>query len=488
MFGLGENSVTAGTGIPAGGITSYEDWNGFAKAVATSGYDTDHASLTGTQALRLESLEGQLRKVIESEETFKLFRALKRTPVTSSVHEFTTQEDIGGSPSGTFNSETGGIASDVGDYTRNIVLVKYLMTQAQISHVASVQKGIIDLKANENRNALLRLSRSANWASYHGDSSVAPMQFDGLQKQLKDFRSGRQVRDMQGSSDVGELMDTVYNAYAEVIGIGNFGKLTHIMMDPSAQTAIDRDLDPAYRVYLDNNPSSIAYGAPVTAIKTSFGNIQTEQDIWIENEKNARPTYAQYGRVAENAPGAPTVAATAAGTGSQFTTPRAGTYYYVVVAINANGVESIPSAAVSAAVTAGQEVTLTITPNADRKQTGYAVYRSTQDPASAPELADYRLVERIPANADPTLTTTYKDTNAKLPGRSTLYLLNRVPESISWVQLLPATQFPLFPTNSAVIPWAVLLYGALMLGIKAHHFIVDNFIPKQATWKPHTAA
>src|SRR5690606_18933829 len=138
------------------------------------------------QALRLESLEGQLRKVIETEQSFKLFKALKRTPVTSSVHEFTTQEDIGGSASGTFNSEIGPIASDVGDYTRNIVLVKYLMTQAQVSHVATVQKGIVDLKANENRNALLRLSRTANWSSYHGDSTVAPMQFDGLYKRMSD--------------------------------------------------------------------------------------------------------------------------------------------------------------------------------------------------------------------------------------------------------------------------------------------------------------
>lgn len=486
MFGLGEHAVSSGTGIPAGGINSYEDWNTFAKAVQTSGYDTDHASLTGSQALRLESLEGQLRKVIESEETFKLFKALKRTPVTSAVHEFTVQEDIGGSPSGSFNTELGVIQSDVGNYERRVVFIKYLMTQAAISHVASVQKGIVDLKANENRNALLRLSRSANWAAYHGDSTVAPSQFDGVYAQLKSFRSGSHIRDLQGTSDVSALMDAMYNAYAEVIGVGNFGRLTHAMMDPSAQTALDRDLDPAYRVYLDSNPGSVSFGAPVTAIKTSFGNLQTEQDIWIDNEKTSMPSYARYNRVAEGAPGAPTIASAVAGnTGSQFTAPRDGTYYYVVCAINAAGVESIPSVAASVAVTAGQDVTLTITPNADLKQTGYAIYRSVQDPAAAPALTEYRLVERIAANSTPASNTVYVDANALLPGRSTIYLLNRVPESISWVQLLPATQFPLYPTNTAVIPWAVLLYGAVQVSIPNHHFILDNFIPKQATWKPH---
>jgi len=485
MYGLGEGGVVSGAGIPAGGIQTFEDWNAFAKAIQTSTYETDHSQLTGVGGLRVESLEATLKKIIEKEESFKLFRALKRQPVTSSVHEYTAQTSIGGQPGGAFNSETGPISSEVGEYDRRITFVKYLMTQAQISHVASVQKTIVPLKARENANALLRLSRAANWSMYQGNAAVAPMQFDGIEAILSDFRGGSNIRDLEGSSDVGAIVDTIFESFATAMGEGNFGKITHVHMDPITQAALDRYLDPAFRVNLDNNPAGLQLGAPVKAIRTSFGDVATEQDIWIEGPENAKPAYAKYGKVPDDAPGTPTVSAAAnASAGSKFDSDKAGTYYYVVAAIDERGVEGIPSTAVSAAVAADGSVTLTITPNSDRKQTGYAIYRSTQDPATAPALADYRLVKRIPANPDRTATTVFEDKNEDIPGSSKLFLLNRVPEAIEWIQLLPATQFPLYPTNAAIIPWAVLLYGALQLSIPNHHFVIKNFLPPLAKWKP----
>lgn len=499
-FGLGEGLVVAGAGVPAGGIQSYEDWNAFVKAVQTSTYQTDHSQLTGLGALRVESLENTLRAIVEREDTFKLFRALKRQPVTSAVHEYAVQTSIGGQPAGAFNSELGAIASEVGEYERRIVFVKYLMTQAAISHVAAVQKGIVNLKAQENMNALLRLARAANWACYHGDSRVAPMQFDGLEATLEQFRNGEHVFDFQTQfSDLPDfsqeanrqnyvraLVDAIYAAYAKVVGVGNFGKLTHAHLDPFAQVSLDRYLDPAYRVVLDGNPTALTYGAPVSGIRTSFGHVYTEQDIWLESN-GTMPSYARYGKVPDTAPGKPTVAATAQTgvAGSRWTTAKAGTYFYTVAAIDERGVESIPSDPVSATVTAGGAVQLTITPNADRKQTGYAIYRSKRNPGSAPALSDYRLVKRIPANSDPAANTVFVDKDLDVPGSSKIFLLRREPEALQWVQLLPATQFPLYPTNAAIIPWAVLLYGALMVGIPNHHFLIKNFVPPEAPWKPY---
>lgn len=500
MFGLGQDLVVAGQGVPAGGIGTYEDWNAFVKAVQTSTYQTDHSQLTGLGAIRLESLEGTLRAVVEREETFKLFRALKRQPVTSAVHEFAVQTSIGGQPAGAFNSELGSIASDVGEYERRIVFVKYLMTMAAISHVAAVQKGIVNLKAQENMNALLRLGRTANWASYHGDADVSPMQFDGLEATLTKWRNGENVYDFQSQfSDLPDfsnpdnrtnyvraLVDILYSAYAKVMGVGNFGKLTHVHLDPFAQVSLDRYLDPAYRVVLDSNPNGLQIGAPVTGIRTSFGNVYTEQDVWIEGQ-GAMPNYARYGKVPDTAPGTPTVAATAqtAVAGSKWTSNKAGTYFYVVAAIDERGVESVPSALVSATVAAGGAIQLTITPNADRKQTGYAIYRSKRNPGAAPDLKDLRLVKRIPANSDRTAATVFVDKDLDVPGSSKIFAIRREPEALQWVQLLPATQFPLYPTNQAVIPWAVLLYGSLMPALPNHHVLIKNFVPPEAPWKPY---
>jgi hypothetical protein len=483
----GHNDVVAGAGLPMGGIQSFDDWDAFAKATQVTGYQTDHANLTGTQAIRMESLEMSLRKITDNDKGFKLFKALKRTAVTSSVHEFMTQNDIGGQPDGMFNSELGTIVSDSPDWQRKIVKIKYMMTMAAISHVAMQQKSAVPLKAEANRSALLRLARSVNRQLYYGDESITPLAFDGIIKQLKGHNSGSNIIDMQGSGDVDILVDTIYQAHAQSLSVGNFGDLTHIMMDTTVQNELDRDLDPNYRVALESNPNSIQRGAPVTAIKTSYGLLQTEQDIYIDHADNqlAAPYYA-YNRVSDGAPGAPTVAiAINAPTvaGSRWATGQNGTYYYVVCAVDARGIESPLSASVNAAVAVNGALTLTITPNADQKQTGYVIYRSTKTPGAAPAATDYRRVTRIAANAG-SATTPFQDLNTEIPGSSTLFLLNRVPESIAWLQLFPATQFPLYPTNAAIVPWAVLLYGALQLGIPNHHFVLKNFLPSRAKWKP----
>jgi hypothetical protein len=56
--------------------------------------------------------------------------------------------------------------------------------------------------------------------------------------------------------------------------------------------------------------------------------------------------------------------------------------------------------------------------------------------------------------------------------------------AITWRQLLPMTKFPLYPTVSAVVPWAQLLFGYLRIGKRRHHTVIKNIVPTGATWKP----
>jgi hypothetical protein len=261
MYGLGQDLVVAGQGIPAGGIGTYEDWNAFVKAVQTSTYETDHAQLTGLGAIRLESLEGTLRAVVEREETFKLFRALKRQPVTSAVHEFAVQTSIGGQPAGAFNSELGAIASDVGEYERRIVFVKYLMTMAAISHVAAVQKGIINLKAQENMNALLRL------AQRHGpDALRAAGVLD------EEFLAG--TKHLRPGNVIGELTgETTFKGYREVRG----------------------DLTPELLERLEKAPMEPYRGADHEALKAKYGDEYESARVWAESSNSDH----ERGRIAD---------------------------------------------------------------------------------------------------------------------------------------------------------------------------------------------
>ncbi len=80
-----------GQGTPAGVDPGV--WENFQKAV-TAGYGSDSASLVGGGSLRIESLEHTLMSVVQSNQHFKLFNRLKKSPATATVDEWTEHDDV----------------------------------------------------------------------------------------------------------------------------------------------------------------------------------------------------------------------------------------------------------------------------------------------------------------------------------------------------------------------------------------------------------
>ncbi|AYJ74840.1 hypothetical protein CSW25_07035 [Thermus scotoductus] len=493
----GLQNIVFGGGLPGfpGGIRTWEDWQAFAKAVQTAGdpHALDFkAGLTGVPAIRLESIEATLRSVVEREESFRLFRRLQPVPAYSSVAEWATQVGIGGDLADAFHSETADIRGDAGQYKRNVLRVKYLMTRAEITIAALQQRTILgggdDLKARENVNATLRILRALEWALFQGDEEVVPTQFNGIRAWLaREFPD--HIFDLRGSSDTEALYSAIYEAFGRTIGPdGGFGKITDVYLSPTVQNDLDLYLAPQWRVPLSENPRAIEYGAPVVGIRTSYGDVATVQDVWIEDPNAAHLTtpaeVRTRGRISPSAPGAPglTVSPVGSDPASRFEAGHAGTYYYAVAALGEGG-EGPLSSIEAVTVAGGGGAELTITPPTGYGQTGYAIYRSTRNPATAPTPADLRLVTRIPAGSDPTQPVVWRDLNHEIPGSATVYLLDLSPEAIDWTQLMPMIQYPLAPVK-ATVPWAVLLFGALKLGIPQRHWVVKNYLPKAARWKP----
>ena len=57
------------------------------------------------------------------------------------------------------------------------------------------------------------------------------------------------------------------------------------------------------------------------------------------------------------------------------------------------------------------------------------------------------------------------DENEELPATSSAYILNldEADDAIEFEQFLPLMRFPLYPTDAAVYPFLMLLFGALAL-------------------------
>lgn len=463
------------------GAASANDLAELRKAL-TSGYATDSAVMVGGRSLQVQSLEQTLIQTVQDNKHFKLFNKLVKANALSSVDEWTEQDDIGGFPGGTANGETSDIIEATGNYERRVEMVKYLMTSAKVSVVQSVSSTIVDSIAIENTNATKRILTDAEHLAFYGDKNVVPEEFPGIVATMEGFGSVDHIVDAEGGNLSG--INEVMQASSTIAKYGNFGQPTDIFFSPKVQADFDADLDPAFRINLDNNPAQMMLGAPVVGIRTSHGEIATCNDVFIQDEDRMIPFEAMYPAVAtanatrtpvSTVPGVP-----ASDPSSKFKAEHAGNYYYAVAGVDKNG-ESTLATSSQVAVAAGDKVVLTITASAGGTETGYAVYRGRLNGTNA--ASDLRLMARIPKGGG---TTVYNDYNTDIPGTTKAFVMNLSAGdmALTWRQLLPLTKFDLFPTSQAVIPWAVLMFGYLRIAKRKHVVVIKNIVTKGQSWKP----
>lgn len=477
-----ENILNAGAGAASvSGEMGGEEFTALQKAME-AGYGTDVAALQGVGALRIQSLDKTMKATIQENKHFVLFNELVKNNATATVDEWTEQSGVGGFLGGSTNTETGTIAAAQGDYKRRVGLVKYLMTRREVSFVATLQNSIVEAEAAEQQNGALQLLTDAEFLCFEGDATVVPTEYDGIETLIRSLDSADHVIDLAGDALNG--IEYVDRAAAVISGFGNFGTPTHLFTSQLVQSDFNTHLDPAFRVSLTGQSQEIALGAPVAAINTSWGKIKNCPDVFVRDEAQKMPFEVMHPAVAvANAALKPAqfTATAAAGDGtSKWGAGHAGNYFYAVAGLNAAG-QSQALISAQTAVAAGGKVTLAITASAGGQETGYAIYRGRKNGTGA--ITDLRLMCRIPKAG---ATTTFVDVNRKIPGTSKAFMLNMSAgaQAINWRQMLPMTKFALYPTHSAVVPWAQLLFGYLRITKRKHHVVFENIVASGQKWKP----
>lgn len=478
-----QSNARFGQGIPALPGLEFSKWEDFQKAVV-AGYGSDSAALTGGGALRIESLERTLMSVVQTHEHFVLFNRLKKSPATATVDEWTEKNAIGGRAGGSFNSETGNIKEVSGKFKRRVAQVKYLMTKRSVTVVQAAMNTIVSAKSEEEVNGTLQLLSDAEWASFYGNSAVVPEEFDGIETIIRNLNSIDHIIDAEGKPMDQIGFEDVLSAAATAYGFGNFGKISDIFLSTLAQTDLDLRLDPAFRVPLPADQGGTTYGSPVVGLRTSFGNIKTNPDVFVQEGGIPPQSEPEPAHTTTNPTKPQSVTAVAADeTTSKFGAAHAGNYYWGVSSVSKEG-ESDITLTTQTAVASGKKVTLTITAPAAGDATGYKIYRSRKNGTNAP--ADMRFMFRVPDSGS--ATTVYVDLNREIPGTSRAFLLNMNPtfEAIGWRQMLPLTRFQLYPTVSAIDPWAMLLFGYLRVTKERQHLMIKNILPNVAKkrWDP----
>jgi len=470
-----------------GGATSAAEVEELMKALEASG-PLSNVGLTGGAALRVQSLDKTMQATIVENKHFVLFGRLAKPEVSGIVDEWVEQKGVGGFLGGSTNTEAGAARAAVGDYARRHGSVKFLSTRRQVSLAAKIQQGIASAEGVEQAGGAKQLLSDAEYLCWEGDEAVVPTEFSGIFSQMQEgVRRGGvdpdNIVDLDGAAMTS--FDPLAQAAAQIGSRDNFGTPTDLFLSPFAQADLDASLAPAYRVGLSPSGSDIALGAPVSAIRTSDGVIATSQDKFIRDQQHMTPFEVQYPKVAaKNLGMKPTlaIAEPEVDVESRFRVNRAGTYYYGVAGVSAEG-QSPMVVSGAIAIGAGEAPVLTITRSAGQEETGYVIYRSRQDGTNAP--ADMREMCRIPASG--LATTVFKDQNRKLPGATKAAMLNMLKSdtAIIWRQFLPMMKFKLYPTDSPVDPWLQLLWGYLRISKLRQHVVLINIVPRSAKWRPH---
>lgn len=463
------------------------------KALEASNYQTDVASLTGGGSLGVQSLDTAMKTTVQENGHFTLFNKLQQTSASNIVDEYVRQSSVGGFLGGSTNSQMGVVRSAQGEYSREVGMVKFLMTLRQVGYVLNIGKNIVSATAVEERNGAMQLLTDAEYLLFHGDADVSPVQFDGIFAQLdKEILAGKMsedaVVDMQGKKL--DSVEEFSKINVAVSRYGSWGRSTDVFMPVSVQNDLNMGLDPAFR-WTEGAGNTPVIGGHVEGIRLQNGVLKTNMDTFIHDEENPMVYPLQVHEpaiAARNVVFKPTSIAGVAAqdVSSQFTSTRAGNYYYAVAAVGANG-EGMTEVVLSTqvAVAAGDKVTLSIVESASKTETGYAIYRGRQDGTNA--VNDLRLVKQVKKTG---ATTTYIDLNRDIPGTVSIPLLNmdQNADAIGWRQFQPMTKIPLpFGVGGMpVISWFQFLFGYLRMTKPKHHGYIKNILPSNAKWRPHT--
>lgn len=459
----------------------------------TLGAGSDLANLTGAGALRVENLDPVLFSVTVENKHFDLFNRLlpNKRDSFSMMDQQIVKLGTGGFPGSAFSTETASGRPDrQGDYQRLLTELGVFVDYRNVGLITGLQglmqnqAGAVNFStvAEENVNAALTLLETVEWGLFYGDRAVNGLETNGLAAKIKATAPGNVIDlaglDLSTHVQIAQLAGTIAKR-------PQFGAADLFYCSTSVKGDLDAGLASGYRLNLDSAVPNTQTGVPMKGIRYSAAGIGEGQldlvpHAYIDEAKT--PIIVQ----APNSVGPQVAPATVApvsapAAGGSWLAAHAGTYYYAAEACQAGQVSAPTFSAAAVAVAAGDKVTLTITQSTAATETFYNIYRGRKAGTNA--ASDVRLIGRVKKAAG--ATTTYVDDNSVIPGTSEAFMLTSAPakRALTWIQMLPLTQYPLAQTELS-IRWAVLLLGALRVPDPRKHGLIKNILPKNATWKP----
>lgn len=433
-----------------------------------AGSGVDAGSFTGGRALIPESLDNTLVNILHTQDEARIFQALKKVPIKSPVHQWDERTEVG-ADDGAWVPEGGDSVEADQTITRKYTTAKYLQTLRKVTLQASISNMIEPAMVLEQNAGTLWIIRNVERALIYGNNTFFTNQPNGLEALIP----AGNVIDLRGADATSAEFENSFNEGCRMIR-DNYGRASNFF----ASTKVMQDVQALLRDRIRFAPGMNQGSAVFTEYPTPFGTPTIKDNIFIREGDTGTLSSLTALR-----PGAITIdsATPGAHASSQFTANDAGDYYYGIAGVNRYGMGAITISGSPTAVTvaAGERVVFQ-TDCAAPAATCYALFRSKKDATSS---ADLRFCGYF-AYGTGVNDTTVIDTNSDLPGTSDGYLLTmeQIYDAIEWAQFLPLMKFDLYPTNAAVYPFLMLLFGSLALKKPEQHVRIKNIAPSNLGW------
>lgn len=428
---------------------------------------TAPGALAGGSALAVEDLDRTLKLVTHGLEHLKLWKDIIKEKVTQTVSEYNVQNSYGQEVSPFF--QMGGTPQSTdANYDREFVQVKYLGTQGQVQHnLTLIQAAHGPVIAREVKNKTVELLARNERTMFEADSAINALEYDGIEAQIKTKEAQAQYKstafagyDATGISDsvildIRAKLDADVAERAALTNVNNFGMAMDMYLGTDVHSVFSRDF------YLKQRTLPGETLTSGNRVKEHTGSIDFRFKPSLFNRPRISPLASSVSATA-----APTMAnmTSPADAASKFGASDAGTYGYKISLVMADG-ETLPSATVSTAVAAGDNVTV------EPSYTGAPLYANVFRTAKDDAAGATQFIGRIRLLGSGVAVVI--DRNEQVPGAGKAFLLMHDADALAWKQLGSMIKYDLAVTDTSY-KWLQLMYGTPLVAAARKHVIVKN--------------
>lgn len=449
------------------------------KALEAGNYNAAPSTLVQGASLQIEDLSPVMHNVTFDDSHIKLQKMVKVDSCKSTLAQFNRQLSYGVF-GGSAQLEGAVGQEENSDFVRIVVAMAYYSHIRRVSIVANMVDTVDGQKAEERAasDAAKKLAADIEFDLFRGKADFSnsglfdgnPLAIPGLPSMLG---LDAQIRQSDAERNATDLMFGEYGSDDTVIISGggtlsqdmiedgstrsamNLGSADKLLVDPKVLSAYNKIAFGKERIVLAGSAQD-ATGAELRKQWVSNGIVNLESSRFLSGK--TRPAAPR-----SNGPAAPTISL---GTGAGSTSLPAGTYTYYVTSVNELG-ESPRSASASQAASAGDQITVTITPPGSGTVRFFNVYRS----AAGGSAASARFIGRVALSGG--ATTIFLDLNNKRPGFVTGFLVQG--DTMAMKELSPYSRLKLAVSDLS-IPEAHFRFCTLAVMEPRKNVLIDNLV------------